>query len=201
MKRKRLDRDGWWIHNKVKFPLYYQAHINIEEFNGLVCLLQLIDGEPFYWDLPISGKTAVIGKGMTWLQLVPNNKSHVLTAKYLPEKKIIQGVEYLDSVSLWYTDIIENIEYDSDGVAIFVDKYLDVCFTPKGEVIIDDRDELDEAFHSGELSKEQYDSALKECDLIIAEYCLDIEKTEIICGKILSYINEKIKDGLKQFNA
>jgi len=195
MKRKRLDRDVWWEHNKVKFPRYYQMRIDIDEFHGLVCLLHLIDGQPFYWDLPKAGKAAVIGKGMTWLQLVPDGKSHVLTAKYLPEKKTIQGVGYSHSVSLWYADIIENIEYDSDGVAVFIDKYLDVCFTPQGDVIVDDRDELDEAFQSGELTKEQYESALHEGDLILGKYCSDIEKTEVICGKILAHANKKIKDG------
>jgi predicted RNA-binding protein associated with RNAse of E/G family len=73
---------------------------------------------------------------MVWLQLIPDNKSRVITAKYLPEKKILNGREYSHSVSVWYTDIIERIEYDSDGVAVFVDKYIDVIFTPQGEVII-----------------------------------------------------------------
>ena len=189
MKRKRLDRDLWWDFNKVKSPLYYQLRVDIDEFHGLVCFLQLIDGEPFYWDLPIAGRVPVIGKGMTWLQLIPDGKSHVLTAKYLPN----------NSISTWYTDIIENIEYDADGVAIFVDKYLDVVFTPQGDVIVDDRDELDEAFQTGELSKQQYDLALKECDLILEEYCTNVAKTESFCNKILSHINEKIKNGEKEY--
>ena len=197
MKRKRLDRVDWWEHNKVKFPRYYQMRVDIDiedcqEFHGLVCLLQLIDGKFHYWNWPETGKIAVIGKGMTWLQLIPDGKSHVLTAKCLPD----------NSVSVWYTDIIEKIEYDNDGTAVFIDKYLDVAFTPQGEVIIDDRDELDEAYKSGELSEEQYNSALKECDLVIGEYCSDTEKikqTEIFCGKILSHVNAKINAGEKQF--
>ena len=183
MKRKRLDRDTWWEHNKVKFPRYYQVRVDSDEFHGLVCLLQLIDGKPHYWDgWPKAGKVAVIGKGMTWLQLIPDGKKHVLTAKYLPD----------NSLSICYVDVIENTEYDPDGVAVFIDKYLDVVFTPQGDVRIDDRDELDEAFQSGELSKEQYDSALKECDFIMEEYCSDIAKTEVWCDKILSYVNHII---------
>ena len=189
MKRKRLDRDIWWEYNKVKFPRYYQMRVEIEEFNGLVCLLQLIDGEPYYWNHPDGRKRAVIGKGMTWLQLIPDGKFHVLTAKYLPD----------NSVSIWYADIIENIEYDSDGVAVFIDKYLDVTLTPQGDVSVDDRHELDEAFQSGDISKDQYDSALKEGDLILEEYCSDISKTELWCNKILSHVNDRIKNGEKQF--
>ena len=203
LKRKRLDRDsktgGWGFEGHP----YYQMRVDIEEFHGLVCLIKLISGKYYYWGTRKTGKTAVCGKGMTWLQLIPDGKSHILTAKYLPKRnilqKIIQGIKYSDSVSIWYTDIIENIEYDEDGVAVFVDKYLDVIFNPAGGIKIDDRDELDEAFQSGDVSKEQYDSALRECDLIIEEYCSDIAKTENWCNKILSHVNDRIRNGEKQF--
>ena len=203
MKYKRLDRDGWKFD---KYP-YYQMRVDIEEFHGLVCLIQLMgtgwydtkkfgymtlgkcDTQYQYWEFPKAGKSAINGKGMKWLQLIPDGKKHVITAKYLPD----------NSVSVWYVDIIEDIEYDTDGVAIFIDKYLDVTFTPQGDVSIDDRHELDEAYNSGELSKEQYDSALKECDLIIDKLCSDINKTESICYKILSYVNSRIEKGEKPF--
>ena len=192
MKRKRLDRDVWWAHNKYENTKYYQMRVDIDDFHGLVCYVKMLDGQYHYWDFSIAGKTAVIGEGMSWLQLVPDNRKHVITAKYLPDK----------TVSLWYVDMIENIEYDTDGVAVFIDKYLDVVFTPHGDMGIDDRDELDEAYQSGELSKEQYDSALKECDLFIEEYCSDIEKiakTEVLCSNILFYTNDRIEKGEKQF--
>ena len=51
--------------------------------------------------------------------------------------------------------LLKNIEYDSDGVAVFVDKYLDVTFTPQGDGSIDDRDEPDGAFQS-ESPEQQY---------------------------------------------
>jgi len=200
MKRKRLDRDsktgGWGFEGHP----YYQLRVDIEGFSGLVCLIKLIRGKQRSWsnfDKP--GKRAVCGKGMAWLQLIPDGESHVLTAKYLPKSKTNRKIP--PKISLWYTDIIENIEYDTDGVAIFVDKYLDVIFSPQGDVVIADRDELDEAFHSGELSKEQYESALSECDLIIQKYCSDIAKTEILCTEILSHMNDKIHKGEKQFKA
>jgi predicted RNA-binding protein associated with RNAse of E/G family len=196
MKRKYLDRDLKWGFDK--FP-YYQMRVDTEEFHGLVCLIQLIDGQYFYWDLPKAGKVPVCGKGMTWLQLIPDGKHHVITAKYLPNKKVFQGVEYSNSIVLWYVDVIENIEYDMDGVAAFVDKYLDVYFTPQGDVVIDDRDELDAAYQSGELSKEQYEAALGECDLIIDELCTNVVATEIFCSNILSYVNNRIDQGEKQF--
>ena len=190
LKRKRLDRDsktgGWGFEQHP----YYQMRVDIDIFHGLVCLIQLNSGKKHCW-----GKTAVCGKGMTWLQLIPDGKSHVITAKYLPKKFFRKNRK----ISIWYVDIIENIEYDTDGVAVFIDKYLDVIFTPRGDVHIDDRDELDEVYQSGELSKEQYDAALSECDLVVDGLCSDIVKTEIFCSKILSYVNGRIEKGEKQF--
>ena len=194
MKRKRFDRDIWNFGN---FP-YYQMRVDIDEFHGLVCLLKLMNGnvkveggECQYWDRPKAGKVAICGKGMTWLQLIPYDKKHTLTVMYLPN----------NTMSICYIDIIESIEYDSDGVAVFIDKYLDVDFTPQGDVSIYDRDELDEAYESGELSDEQYNAALKECDKVIGEYCFDIPKTIAIFDKIHALVNERIKNGEKQFKS
>jgi len=178
MNRKRLSREDWWATNKYENTEYFQFRVDTNIFHGLVCYIKLNNGLPFTWNLEIAGRTAVIGDGMFWLQLVPDGKNHVITAKYLPNEK----------VSLWYVDIIEGIDYDEDGTAVFIDKYLDVIFTPQGDVVVADRDELDEAFEMGAISKEQYDSALVECDLVLRELCSDIDKTERWCDEILAYV-------------
>lgn len=58
--------------------------------------------------------------------------------------------------SIWYVDITDGIEYDKEGIIVYIDKYLDVIFTPEGDIKVDDRDELDAAYQTGELSEEQY---------------------------------------------
>lgn len=198
MKRKRLDRGAWWSYNNVRPPIYHQMRIDNDKFHGMVCLLQLIDGEYKYWDFPIAGKAAVIGKGMIWLQLIPDGKSHVITAKYLPKKKTIRGIEYPNSVSVWYVDIIERVEYDPDGVAVFIDKYLDVIFTPQGDVDIDDRDELDEALKTGDITKLQYEQAIAECSDVVESLTTNIEETEILCSEILSECCRNIETAQRQ---
>ena len=182
MKKKRLDRDFKWGFQY--FP-YYQMRVDIDCFHGLVCLIQLTSGEFIYWDLPKAGKAAVAGKGMTWLQLIPDNSQCLITAKYLPDNKI----------SVWYVDVIGGIEYAEDGVVIYEDKYLDVYFTPQGDVVVDDIDELDAAYSAGELTKEQYDGAILECDRIVNELCSDLQGTEKFCDEILCYVNQRIADG------
>ena len=186
MKRKRLDRDLKWGFQY--FP-YYQMRVDIECFYGLVCLIRLTDGENLYWELPKAGKAAVAGKGMTWLQMIPDGKQRLMTAKYLPNQR----------VSVWYVDVTDGVEFAEDGVAVYVDKYLDVYFTPQGDVVVDDREELDAAYASGELSKEQYESALAEGEEILAEYCTDIAKTEQLCNEVLAYVNRRITEGEQPF--
>ena len=186
MKRKRLDRDKWGF---AGFP-YYQMRVDMEGFHGLACLIQLADGQYCYWDfLPLAGKIPVCGKGMTWLQLVPDGQKRVITAICTLNRQ----------VSVWYVDVIEGMECDADGVAVFFDKYLDVIFTPQGDIKIDDRDELNAAYQSGELTKEQYDEALTECGLILSELCKDIHKTETLYAKILAEVNERIDRGERPF--
>lgn len=184
MTRKRLNRDQKWY---FQFFPYFQMRMENELFTGLVSLIRLTDGEYLYWEYPRSGKVAVAGAGMVWLQLIPDGESRAITAMLLPDKR----------VSAWYVDVIEEVAFDPDGVAVFVDKYLDVIFTPQGDVIIDDRDELDAAFQSGELTKEQYRAALQEGEAIVEELCSDIRATETWCLRILETVEKKL--GQKQF--
>jgi predicted RNA-binding protein associated with RNAse of E/G family len=212
MKRKRLDRTGEMGWGFEGMP-YYQTRVDTEDFHGLACVIQLTetgryDVEKYeyitideseikyqYWDWAIAGKLPVCGKGMTWLQLIPDGKKHVITVKYKPD----------NTVSLWYVDIIENIEYDSDGVAVFIDKYLDVVFTPQGDMMIDDIPEIEETYQSGGITKDQYYTAFAECVSVVAGLCTDsiqVKKTEIMCGKILAYVNERIAKGeIKQYHS
>lgn len=185
MNIKRLDRDKWGFQG---FP-YYQFRMDKELFHGLVCIINIVDGEYFYWNMPRAGKVAVTGKGMTWLQLIPDGQHRVITAKFLPNKQI----------SVWYVDVIEETGFAADGVATFTDKYLDVIFSPKKDIKIDDRDELDAAYASGELSEKQYNDAITEGDCIVEELCKDIKATEKWCRRILDYSEELISNGLKPF--
>ena len=185
MKRKRLDRDAWGFQY---FP-YYQMRVETEHFKGLVALISMTSGEYRYWDYPKAGKTKICGEGMSWLQMIPEGREHMVTAKYLPDGR----------VSTWYVDILEAVEYDRDGIAVYVDKYLDVIFTPQGDVLVDDRDELDAAYVSGELSKEQYDRALAEGEAVLKEYCTDFEQTERYSNEVLAEVKRRITEGARDY--
>ncbi len=200
MKKKRLNRDGWGFQY---FP-YYQMRIDCDCFHGLVCLLRIIEGEFNYWEMPNAGRVAVCGQGMTWLQLIPDEGKRVITVKYFRDGGVEPTrVNYPDWAreefcpSLWYVDVMENLEYDEEGIAVYVDKYLDVYFTPEGDVKVDDREELDEAYEKGELTNAQYDEALAEGDAILKELCEDIPATARWCAEIRKIVEQKILEGYK----
>ena len=198
MKRKRLNRDAWGF---MYYP-YYQIRIDVDDFNGTACLIKLTDGENNYWETPKAGRVQVTGAGMSWLELIPDNAGHIITAKYYPEgthdrerKKYPVTSDEKFQPSVWYVDVIENTEYDDDGVMVYIDKYLDIIFFPEGEISISDMDELEEAYKTGDINKKQYEAALAEGELIQKKYCSDIMKTEAWCTRIRKLVEEKIENG------
>lgn len=198
MKHKRLNRDAWGF----QYYPYYQMRIDHELFHGLACLIRFTDGEKNYWRMPTAGRVQVTGSGMTWLELIPDDTHRVITVFYFPDgtheesrNRYPVPANPLYQPSLWYIDVIEDMEQDEDGVAVFVDKYLDVIISPEGDIKIDDRDELDAAYASGELNKAQYDEALAECGHILHEYCGDIRKTDAWSAAIRQIVEDRITQG------
>ena len=198
MKHKRLNRDQWGF----QFYPYYQMRIDHELFHGLACLIRFTDGEKNYWATPKAGRIQVTGEGMTWLELIPDDTCRVITVMYFPDGThgperqnypLTASEEYQPSI--WYVDIIEGTEYDEDGIAAFIDKYLDVIITPEGDVKVDDRDELDAAYASGELTKEQYDAALAEGEDILKAYGGDIRGLDVWCAAVRKLAEDRIAAG------
>jgi len=180
MNKMRLTRDKKWFFQY--FP-YHQMYMDNELLKGWVAINYLTDGETRCWKYEKSGEVPVCGKGMIWLTIIPEGTSRCIGAYFLPNRR----------VSVWYIDVIEEVGLDEDGVVYYLDKYLDVILTPQGDVIVQDKDELDAAYESGELSAAQYEAALREGELIIEELAEDIHKTEEFCIKVLKKAEELIE--------
>ena len=195
MKIKRLDRPDWGF----QYYPYYQMHVDLGNFHGLVGIIIFTDGKRQYWTMPKAGKFPVCGEDMIWLQIIPDSGKRAVTAHYVHKKHTVNESELPYSVVVWYADVIEKTFFDEDGVAAFVDEYLDVIFTPQGDVVTDDMDELEGAFQKSELTREQFDAAKAEGDMIIKELCSDLKKTENLCNKLLDHVLQKIGNGEKPF--
>lgn len=173
MYKMRLVRDRKWFFQY--FP-YHQMRMENEILKGWVTIHYLTSGECQYWEYEKAGRFPVSGEGMIWLTIIPDNASRCITTFFLPDRRI----------SGWYVDVIEGIGLDPDGILYYVDKYLDVVMTPQGDVVVKDRDELDEAYESGELTTQQYENAIREGELIVQELGSDLRATEEYCQKILA---------------
>lgn len=179
MTKKRLIRDLKW---GFQYYPYYQMRIECDKFHGWAALNELTDGDYLYWDyFEKAGNVPVAGKGMCWLTLIPDGKKQSITAMFTES----------GTVSAWYIDVIHSVIMDEDGVLAFMDQYLDVMLTTSGDILIDDEEELEAAYQSGELTKEQYEAALLEGQRIIDEWGADIHATERICREMLHYARAK----------
>ena len=181
MNKMRLTRDRKW---GFQFFPYHQMHMDNELVKGWVSINYLTDGETMYWEYEKAGKVPVCGKDMLWLTIIPDDKQRCIGAYFLPNRR----------VSTWYVDVIDGVGMDDDGVVYYIDKYLDVLLTPQGDVKIADRDELDAAYASGELTQKQYEDAILEGERIVEEMATDIAATEKFCIDVLDAFEKEIAD-------
>lgn len=84
---------------------------------------------------------------------------------------------------LWYIDMIDGQGTDEDGVCFYNDLFLDLIILDSGEIVEDDRDELDMALAQGVISKEQY-TRVNETALYLKE------RLRINSNWILDYCQE-----------
>lgn len=66
-----------------------------------------------------------------------------------------------NEILLWYIDMIADRGIDIDGIPYFDDLYLDLVVYPDGTIVEDDRDELEEALFSKDITQEQFELALE----------------------------------------
>lgn len=101
-----------------------------------------------------------------WLSIMPKDDFYCITVM----------LNQLNEIQVCYIDMIESQGIDEDGIPYFIDLYLDLVVYPTGEVIVDDRDELEDAFNQKEISGEQYERAIKTAQKLqhdmLNDYCM-----------------------------
>lgn len=126
-----------------------------------------------------NGEDVVICQdGYKWVAMLPEDEYFCITAM-LDEK---------DTICLWYVDMIASQGLDEAGKPFYDDLYLDLVVYPDGTIIEDDRDELEEALHTGDITKEQFDLAIETADKLRNGVLSDIKAlTEITykCSRMM----------------
>ena len=135
-------------------------YIEDKDFKGYISLLKLKEVEK-NWYVPREGRSpdCIQAKDYIWISIYPIDKNYGITAMFTDKEEIVE----------WYFDITNSAGIESD-VPYIEDLYLDVVITNKGEIIILDEDELEDAFYSNLITKEQYTLAVNQKEELVKKY-------------------------------
>lgn len=92
----------------------------------------------------------IAGNQYTWIQYFIDEKNFAITAMLDDQKELVQ----------YYIDVAKDYEIDERGLPYFDDLYLDVVLLPNGKIYVLDEDELEDAYKSGDVTKEEYELAV-----------------------------------------
>ena len=151
MYKCRLVYDEW---KSMKKKTRVGRQVYSSSFDGYIGLLTIEEvSEPQIWKYKDS-TIKVLDNGYKWLSILPKEDYYCIT--------VMMNEHY--EIQVTYIDMIDEQGIDADGVPFFLDCYLDLIVYPDGNVIIDDRDELDEAFFKGEITEISYNRAIQTAE-------------------------------------
>lgn len=177
MKRKFIDKEEW---ARVLEKRFKYSYISNEDFNGYVSIVY-IDKVKESLSVNMNGKDFCLAdEGYIWLQHVPLNSNYAVTTMYNSNKEIVQ----------WYFDVTKGNGVSEDGRVFFDDLYLDVVVIPSSEVILFDEDELEEALEVNIITKEDYDLAYDEANMIMNGIAKDVQALMNFSNKYLEYMEQ-----------
>lgn len=145
MKRKFLAKLDWQrIINREDKEIY----INNDDFSGNIHLIKMIKVVDKLVSNKFGIEEVIIDNNYTWISFLPDNMPYVITGLFNNNSKIVQI----------YVDIIETVGLEN-GKIYYDDIYIDVIMNNKKDVMLDDVDELEEAYDRGIITKIQFDKA------------------------------------------
>ena len=152
---KNIFRNGWPRVTEREYAWKYVKDNKLDGIVSLIAIKKVLEPN----SKTMGGKRYVItDEGYYWFQYAPKDGRFWLTVMLDPSLSVIQ----------YYIDITGCNEVFSDGSAYFFDLYLDIVMLPDGELFVLDADELNEALHSGSITREMHDRAWKTCNEIKA---------------------------------
>lgn len=151
----------------LKETTKHQLRIFYDEDDCYVTVKKLINiTTPFI----IKNNVVAMDNGYYIIEIIPKEGNYALRL-FLNDKKEV--VEY-------YFDIIKQSGLTEERIPYFIDLYLDVTVDKNGIIDVLDKDELENALNKKEITKEEYDLALRVKDKIIEEIenntCLLMQK-------------------------
>lgn len=104
------------------------------------------------------GDVTIVNEGDTWVQIAFKDAYFWVTAMFDKHNELLQI----------YFDITAGNCLEPADNPTFEDLYLDIVLEPDGTLHVLDRDELDEALAAGEITPDQHQRAVDECNKLHA---------------------------------
>ncbi len=155
LKHKDMRRTDW---RRILEREYRYGKCSYQGMQGIasILLLQKV-AEPLTIHYE-HGDVTIVNEGDTWLQIAFQDAYYWVTAMFDRNNNLLQI----------YFDITNGNSLENKDNPTFEDLYLDIVMEADGTLHVLDRDELDEALEAGEISAEQHQKALDECDKLYA---------------------------------
>lgn len=173
LEKKSINKENWKRIIKRK-----QTSCYIIENNKNIGIANLLKIEKVksrlvkYYDEV--GDLKIVDDGYYWLQVALNDKNYWITAMYNEKKEFVQ----------YYIDISYKNVIISKDEAYFYDLFLDVVYC-KNNIILLDKNELDQALQLNSISKEQYNMAINVAKDILNNFASRKEELDKFCFKYL----------------
>ena len=179
MNIKTMRRDEWSRILKKKVIIKEFAYGNVK---GKVSLLKILKVSEPLWVGYGTQKVKIADENHSWVQIALENGYFWITAMFDEQDQPFEI--YIDMTDGNHTQV-EN--------PYFEDMYLDYAIS--GDMVLElDRDELDEAFREGNITKEQYERTLSEGEkLFVYLKNHTAEVKEFIKKKFLELKNDGIE--------
>lgn len=165
LKRKDMRRTDW---HRILRREYRYAPCSFQRMQGIASLLSLHEvSQPLTIHYE-HGDVTIAEAGHQWLQLAFRDAFFWVTAMFDHDHKLLQI----------YFDITNGNCLGDETNPTFEDLYLDIVMEADGTLHMLDRDELDEALETGEITQEQHALAVSEGEKLY--YYLTEHREELV---------------------
>ncbi len=170
-------------NSKISKSDFKYIYSEIEDFKGYISLLKIKEiNKVGYVPRENREDDCIINRNYIWLAMYPVDKNYAITAMFNEKNEIIE----------WYFDVINKSGLENN-IPYIEDLYLDIVITYLGEIFVLDEDELHQAFVNKDITKEQFEVALKTRQYLVEKYKNEknIEKLRDFTMKCLDEITGK----------
>lgn len=136
----------------------YQIKLYLDEDDYYVSVKKLVHVTDKF--IINNGNTIAMDNGYYIVEVIPKHENYAMRVFLNDKKEVIEH----------YIDIIKESGLDAEyNIPYFIDLYLDITVLYNGDIHVIDEDELQDAYNSSEITREEYNKVIELKDKLIRE--------------------------------